>query len=90
MILLSAQTLMLMGCPMIDSESENIKIVNRSDKEICFQVNSLTYPFANEDTLLLGQFPVFGIKPEHTIYVMQVQIQIGGGNCIDVVFCKSL
>ena len=63
MILLSAQTLMLMGCPMIDSESENIKIVNRSDKEICFQVNSLTYPFANEDTLLLGQFPVFGIKP---------------------------
>ena len=35
MILLSAQTLMLMGCPMIDSESENIKIVNQSDKEIC-------------------------------------------------------
>ena len=63
MILLSAQTLMLMGCPMIDSESENIKIVNRSDKEICFQVNSLTYPFANEDTLLQSQFPVCGIKP---------------------------
>ena len=52
MILLSAQTLMLMGCPMIDSESENIKIVNRSDKEIYFQDNTLTYPFANEDTLL--------------------------------------
>ena len=63
MILLSAQTLMLMGCPMIDSESENIKIVNRSDKEICFQANALTYPFANEDPLLQGQFPVFGIKP---------------------------
>ena len=63
MILLSAQTLMLMGCPMIDSESENIKIVNRSDKEICFQVNSLTYPFANEDTLLQSQFPICGIKP---------------------------
>ena len=52
MILLSALTLMLMGCPMIDSESENIKIVNRSDKEIYFQDNTLTYPFANEDTLL--------------------------------------
>ena len=63
MILLLALTLMLMGCPMIDSESENIKIVNQSDKEICFQANSLTYPFANEDTLLQSQFPVCGIKP---------------------------
>ncbi len=63
MILLSALTLMLMGCPMIDSESENIKIVNQSDKEIYFQDNTLTYPFANEDTLLQSQFSIVRIKP---------------------------
>jgi len=53
---------MLTGCPMIDSESVNIKIINRSDKEISFQPNEFAYPFSKKDTLLQNHIPVCGIK----------------------------
>ena len=69
MILLSTQTLMLTGCPMIDSESVNIKIINRSDKEISFQPNEFAYPFSKKDTLLQNHIPVCGIKAKgHYLY----------------------
>ena len=69
MILLSTQTLMLTGCPMIDSESVNIKIINLSDKEISFQPNEFAYPFSKKDTLLQNHIPVCGIKAKgHYLY----------------------